>query len=43
MTGGEEPSRVRSYVRAVFGVKVETWSPVGSVGMELEEMREGVR
>lgn len=43
MRGGEEPSRVRSYVRAVFGVKVETRGPVGNVGMEPEEMREGVR
>lgn len=41
LRGGEELSRVRSYVRAVFGVKVETRGPVGS--MELEEMREGVR
>lgn len=43
LRGGEEPSRVRSYVRAVFGMKVETWGPVGSVGMMLEEMREGMK
>lgn len=33
----------RSFVRAVFGMKVETCGPVGSVGMTLEEMREGGR